>query len=155
VAWARKTGIRILIATSASSALILGIVFGTSREPLIYSLSVKEALLRQPSEQPLRVQGILRRGSLCAVKNACEFRLVLDGSGAPSPDALDVRYAHCTIPESLTYDVPGIDVVMNAEGTLEPNHQFQATALFAKCPAKYWYRDASTPSRFGRIPICH
>jgi cytochrome c-type biogenesis protein CcmE len=143
----------------AISALVLGIVFGTHKDTVMYDVSVREALLQPPSDRILRVQGILRRGSLCKVVEPCQFRMVVDGSGGPGSDlshALEVRYDHCTLPDTLAYDAPGIDTVVTAEGTLGPNHQLHATAVFAKCPAKYyWARDASAPSRLHPIPLCH
>ena len=84
----------------------------------------------------VRVSGALVKGSLRKRDNPCEYRFELTTVGAKDGPKLPVRYSKCVVPDTFR-DVPGMDVLVTANGTLDPAGHFQAAEIMAKCPSKY------------------
>jgi cytochrome c-type biogenesis protein CcmE len=80
----------------------------------------------------VRVEGALKRGSLTRRAEPCEYRFTLAKAGTELP----VRFAQCIVPDTFR-DMPGMDVMVTAEGKLDPAGHFEATNIMAKCPSKY------------------
>ncbi|HEX2671830.1 MAG TPA: cytochrome c maturation protein CcmE, partial [Polyangiaceae bacterium] len=74
----------------------------------------------------------LVKGSLMRRDQPCEYRFNLSKGGATLP----VRYAQCIVPDTFR-DMPGMDVMVTAEGKLDSAGNFEASNIFAKCPSKY------------------
>jgi cytochrome c-type biogenesis protein CcmE len=157
VATPARARVALLVGTLVVGGLVLGFVFTRKRE-VGYSVSVGAALLRQPSDEPVRVQGNMRRGSLCKVPRQCQYRFVLADSHASEAGvvpALQVLYANCLIPEYMLYDAPGMELEVTAEGTLGPNGKLLATGVITKCPGVYYRRpNPAWQGRLRPIPEC-
>jgi cytochrome c-type biogenesis protein CcmE len=157
VAIAARARLALLVGTLVVGGLVLVIVF-TRKKKVEYSISVSAALLRQPSDEPLRVQGNMRRRSLCKVTSQCQYRLLLadaHGSDAGVAPTLEVLYANCMLPEYMLYDAPAIELEVTAEGTLGPNRKLLATQVITKCPGVYYRRpNPSWQGRLRPIPEC-
>ena len=80
----------------------------------------------------LRVNGMLKKGTLVRRDEPCEYRFTIIGKGKE----IDVHYPRCGLPDTFR-DVPGMDVMATAEGTLDPAGHFEASTIMAKCPSKY------------------
>jgi cytochrome c-type biogenesis protein CcmE len=80
----------------------------------------------------VRVEGTLKKGSLMRRDQPCEYRFTIAKSGTELP----VRYARCIVPDTFR-DMPGMDVTVIAEGTLEQAGHFEASSIMAQCPSKY------------------
>jgi len=84
-------------------------------------------------DQTVRVQGTLVHGTLCKVTADCGYRFSLEEAG----QQLSVAYEECVLPDTFR-DIPGWDVYISVEGErCQTCHDFQATRVMAKCPAKY------------------
>ncbi|HWA71934.1 MAG TPA: cytochrome c maturation protein CcmE [Polyangiaceae bacterium] len=154
---------KLLAASLLTAASILALVFGTGREQLVYSISVSDFLKRGLWDREVRVNGTLVHGSLCKMEPQCGYRFTLqdrlswnpDGSPhAPSAQQLRVRYDECVIPDTFR-DVPGMDMEVTVEGErCRTCHEFQATRIMARCPAKYQMKGQALHMSAGPIPTC-
>jgi cytochrome c-type biogenesis protein CcmE len=80
----------------------------------------------------VKITGALVKGSLRKRDQPCEYRFELQKGDATMP----VRYAGCVVPDTFR-DVPNMDVMVTADGKLDPAGHFQASQIMAKCPSKY------------------
>jgi len=80
----------------------------------------------------LRVEGELVPGTLVKRNDPCEYRFVMHVDDAQ----LSIRYPKCVIPDTFR-DRPEGGVMVNVEGTLTNEEQFDATLVMAKCASKY------------------
>jgi len=131
---ARKGSVGLLVALLVVGAGILTLVFTSAKDATIYARQVDE-LVREREKlagRSVRVEGALKRGSLMRRDSPCEYRFTLAKSGTELP----VRFAQCIVPDTFR-DMPGMDVMVTAEGTLDPAGHFEASHIMAKCPSKY------------------
>lgn len=77
----------------------------------------------------VRATGVLVAGSLRRLNEPCETLLALQRGGAVLP----VRYRQCVVPETLR-ELPGVDVEVVAEGILQTDGHFEASALSVPVP---------------------
>jgi cytochrome c-type biogenesis protein CcmE len=129
-----KRSVGLLVALLVIAAGVLTLVFTSFDGATIYERPVDQ-LLRERDQligRAVRVQGALKRGSLMRRDQPCEYRFTLSQSGAELP----VRFAQCIVPDTFR-DMPGMDVMVTAEGTLDPAGHFEASNILAKCPSKY------------------
>jgi cytochrome c-type biogenesis protein CcmE len=148
----------LLVTAMAGAVLVVVLTLGFSKGKSVYALSVDEALARPRSEEPVRIQGVLRRGSLCRVIEPCEYRLELESryrTDSGPARALSVVYPKCVVPDTLGYETPGTDLEIVAEGNLTGDGRLVADRLIIMCPAVYRMRDGSAPARSRHIPECH
>ncbi len=134
---------------AALSALVL---IGMSSSA-VYSKPVDE-LVKERNKfagRPVRVEGNLVHGSLERREQPCEYRFRIEKNGTSIP----VSFPQCIVPDTFR-DVPGMDVGVTAEGSLQKDGAFLATSVLAKCPSKYEMRDRqqkgeSAPHTAGAI----
>jgi cytochrome c-type biogenesis protein CcmE len=94
----------------------------------VYYLTVSELLSRGPSQQSVRVAGIVAPGSIAKDPSSLTLRFtVQDATGS-----LPVVYTGGTTPDIFAEKV---EVV--AEGKYGADGTFHATTLLAKCPSKF------------------
>jgi cytochrome c-type biogenesis protein CcmE len=113
---------------------ILALVMTSFDKGAIYSRGVDQ-LVREKDAlvgRNLRVEGTLVKGTLVKRDSPCEYRFRISKGGQTLP----VRYTQCVVPDTFR-DIPGMDVAVTAEGTLDPAGHFQASQIMAKCPSKY------------------
>ncbi|HYQ03407.1 MAG TPA: cytochrome c maturation protein CcmE [Polyangiaceae bacterium] len=133
----RKGNVGLLIGLLVMCAAILSLLAFSFDKSAAYAKEVDE-LLREKDKYPdrsVRVQGTLVKGTLVRRDQPCEYRFELEdlkSKGVKMP----VRYAQCIVPDTFK-DMPGMDVMVTAEGKLESDGHFQASNIFAKCPSKY------------------
>ena len=130
----RKGSVGLLVALLVIGAGILTLVFTSGKDATIYARQVDE-LVREREKlagRAVRVEGALKKGSLMRRDSPCEYRFTLAKSGTELP----VRFSQCIVPDTFR-DMPGMDVMVTAEGKLDPAGHFEASHIMAKCPSKY------------------
>jgi cytochrome c-type biogenesis protein CcmE len=129
-----KRSIGLLVGLLVAGGALLTLVFTTMKGSAIYDRDVDDVMAERArlEGRNVRVQGMLKKGTLVRRDDPCEFRFTIIGKTGELP----VHYARCTVPDTFK-DMPGMDVVATAEGTLEPSGHLEATTIFAKCPSKY------------------
>jgi cytochrome c-type biogenesis protein CcmE len=133
----RKGNVGLLIGLLVMCGAILSLLFFSFDRGAAYAKDVGE-LLRDKDKYPdraLRVQGMLVKGTLVHRDQPCEYRFQME-STANKGVVLPVRYAQCIVPDTFR-DMPGMDVMVTAEGKLDSAGHFEASNIFAKCPSKY------------------
>ena len=129
-----KRNLGLLVALLAMGGGILSLVLTSFEDAAVYSRGVDQLVQEKDklSGRNVRVDGTLVKGTLKRRDQPCEYRFSIEKKGVN----LDVRYAQCIVPDTFR-DVPGMDVAVTAEGTLNAAGQFEATHIRAKCPSKY------------------
>ncbi len=130
----KRRNVGLLIGLLAIGGGILTLVMTGFDDAAIYSRDVDQ-LVREKDKllgRNLRVQGMLVNGTLVKRDEPCEYRFQL----SKGTDKLPVRFAQCVVPDNFR-DVPGLDVAVTAEGTLDSDGYFQASHIVTKCPSKY------------------
>jgi cytochrome c-type biogenesis protein CcmE len=160
---------KLLVGIVALAAGILAVVFGWPSPKAVYALSIAQFVAHPTYDEKVRIEGTLVRGSLCYRAEPCEFRFRLaERSSAPRDSGpvsarpeLAVRYPSCFVPDTFR-EVPGFDIPVTVEGQLCVQcHRFEASAVFAKCPGKYFvngrYHCLAGPTEVeasaGRAPV--
>lgn len=134
---APKGNLRLLIALLVMAGGIVALVMSFSGAA-VYAKSVDQVLAEasQLKGRKLRVEGKLVHGTLQRRDTPCEYRFQMEKGGAVLP----VRYAQCVVPDTFR-DVPGLDLDVTVEGTIDEQGAFEATQVLAKCPSKYEMQD--------------
>jgi cytochrome c-type biogenesis protein CcmE len=104
-------------------------------DAFVYSKLVDE-VMRSPSQyvgRELRVEGVLKQGSVHFSPQPCEHRFVLARHGREMP----VRFPRCVVPDTFR-DNMQMNVVV--EGQLQSNGTFLANEVIPRCPSKYEMR---------------
>ncbi|HTQ07746.1 MAG TPA: cytochrome c maturation protein CcmE [Polyangiaceae bacterium] len=133
-----KRSLGLLIGLLVAAGALLTLVFTNLNNAVIYDRNVDDVIANRArfEGRNVRVQGMLKKGTLVRRDEPCEYRFTIIGKTSELP----VHYARCTIPDTFR-DMPGMDVVATAEGTLDPSGHLEATTVFAKCPSKYEMKD--------------
>jgi len=133
-----KRSIGLLIGLLVMGGSILTLVFTNIKDAAIYSRKVDQLVSERQKllGRNVMVEGTLKRGTLVRRDEPCEYRFTITGGGQELP----VHYARCTVPDTFR-DVPGMDTMVTAQGTLDPAGHFEATTIIAKCPSKYEMKD--------------
>lgn len=131
---APKRNLGLLVALLVMGGGILSLVLMSGSEASTYAKSVKDVVTEKEklSGRNLRVTGTLTKGTLVHRTDPCEYRFQIEDKGATLP----VTYSQCVVPDNFR-DVPGMDVVVVAEGKLGQNGHFEASNIMAQCPSKY------------------
>jgi cytochrome c-type biogenesis protein CcmE len=129
-----KRSLGLLVGLLVAGGALLTLVFTNLKNAAIYDRDVDSVLAERArlSGRNVRVQGMLKKGTLVRRDEPCEYRFTIIGKTGELP----VHYARCTVPDTFR-DMPGMDVVATAEGTLDQGGYLEATTIFAKCPSKY------------------
>jgi len=135
---ARKGNLGLLIGVLVMAGAILSLMFFSFSRSSAYAKDVNELLREKAkyagSDRSVRVQGMLVKGTLVHRDQPCEYRFEMQQ--AKGGVVLPVRYAQCIVPDTFR-DMPGMDVMVTAEGKLASAGHFEASTIFAKCPSKY------------------
>jgi len=137
----RRAAIRAAVAVAFLGGGILTLVLTSFDNAAVYSRGV-DALVKEKQKltgRNVRVEGALVKGSLKRRLDPCEYRFSLSKNGVSVP----VHYSQCVVPDTFK-DMPGMDVMVTAEGTLAQSGDFEATTIFAKCPSKYEMKDRAS-----------
>ena len=129
-----KRSVRLLVGLLVAVAALLTLVFTSFSGSAIYDRDVDSVIAERARLQGrnVRVQGMLKKGTLVRRDEPCEYRFTIIGKASELP----VHYARCTVPDTFR-DMPGMDVLATAEGTLDASGHLEASLIFAKCPSKY------------------
>src|SRR6187431_3027756 len=138
---ARKGNLGLLIGLLVMAGAILTLVFTSFKGSAVYSKGVDELLREKEkysgTDRAVRVQGFLAKGTLVHRDEPCEYRFEMQSNPAVVPVVtMPVRFAQCIVPDTFR-DMPGMDVMVTAEGKLSSAGHFEASTIFAKCPSKY------------------
>jgi len=133
-----RRSIGLLAALLVMGGAILSLVFTSFQGSAIYSRKVAEVIKEKDklTGRTVRVEGTLKRCTLVRRDDPCEYRFTMKSDGQELP----VHYARCTVPDTFR-DVPGMQVAVTAEGTLDPAGHLEASTIMAKCPSKYEMRE--------------
>lgn len=152
---------KLLAASLVAGVAIIVVAFQFDSKPM-YSYGVRDFLARDLRDREVRVQGVLVGGSFCKVEPDCGYRFAIadefSGQDASAPSSrsrptLAVSYDGCVIPDTFR-DVPGYDLRVTVQGErCATCHDFKATQLVAKCPAKYEMPAGGYPPALP-IPPC-
>jgi cytochrome c-type biogenesis protein CcmE len=128
----------ILLPIVMVGAGVAGLFLTQMKDNAIYSKPVDELLAQKAkfAGRPVRADGNLVHGTMEKRDSPCEYRFTLMKNGVELP----VRYAQCVVPDTFR-DVPGMDVGVTVEGSLQADNTFTATSVLAKCPSKYDMKD--------------
>jgi hypothetical protein len=154
----------LLVASLLVAGVGLALVLRIPRRHVVYSRSVADQVERRLHDTPVRVQGYLVPGSLCKLRESCEFRFRLrDVPGAPGaagerrtpePPTLTVRYPSCTVPDNFSCD-PVYPLRLTVEGTqCATCHELEASKLFASCSGKYDINQRHAARVVTPTPVC-
>jgi cytochrome c-type biogenesis protein CcmE len=129
----KRRNVGLLIALLAIVAATVAVVMSSS-QAAVYSKGVDQLMAERErlTGRTVRLDGTLVTGSLRRRDTPCEYRFSLSKNGATVP----VRFAQCVVPDTFR-DVPGTDVRVTVEGSLEQGGYFSADTIMAKCPSKY------------------
>lgn len=129
-----KRSVALLAGLLVASGAILTLVFTSFDDAAIYSRNVDELVSQREKlmGRNIRVEGTLKKGTLTRRDEPCEFRFTITGKSSE----IAVHYPRCSVPDTFR-DVPGMDVMATAEGTLDASGHFEASNIMAKCPSKY------------------
>lgn len=142
-------GRKLLVASLLAATVVLVLVFGFSKPSAIYSFGVAQFLERGLADETVRVRGTLVHGTLCKVTADCGYRFSL----SEASQQLSVAYDECVIPDTFR-DLPGLDIDITVEGErCQACHDFKATQVIAKCPAKYEMKGYRWPPP-APMPLC-
>ena len=137
----RKGNRGLLIGLLVMCGAILSLLFFSFDRSSAYAKEVDE-LLRDKDKYPdrsVRVQGMLVKGTLVHRDQPCEYRFEMEATKTKGVK-LPVRYPQCIVPDTFR-DMPGMDVMVTAEGKLNNEGYLEASTIFAKCPSKYEMKD--------------
>jgi cytochrome c-type biogenesis protein CcmE len=140
--WKKLTLLTVLLGAAGGIVALVLTSFGDST---VYSKGVDQ-LLGEKSRwvnRTVRVEGTLVKGTLAFREKPCEYRFDVTRASA----LLHVRYPSCTKPDTLRDDMPEVGVT--AEGKLQPEGDFLATNVLAKCPSKYEMKEKA---KNGQMP---
>jgi len=131
---ARNLGLLAALLTMVGAVIVLFMV--GFKEAAVYATPVDKLMSEKQTlaGRKVRVEGELVPGSLVKRDQPCEYRFSVHGQdkGVTMP----VRYAQCVIPDTFR-DVPGGGVQVTIEGALNPQGEFEASLVMAKCASKY------------------
>ncbi len=138
---ASKRFLYILLPIVMIGAGVAGLFLTGMKDNAIYSKPVDELLAQKAkfAGRAVRADGNLVHGTMEKRDSPCEYRFTLMKNGVELP----VRYAQCVVPDTFR-DVPGMDVGVTVEGSLQADNTFTATSVLAKCPSKYDMKDRAS-----------
>jgi cytochrome c-type biogenesis protein CcmE len=138
---AARRGLMIVIPLVAVGAAIVAFVMTGMKDNAIYSKPVDQLVAQKARfmGRAVRAEGNLVHGTLERRDSPCEYRFTIAKNGTEVP----VRFAQCVVPDTFR-DVPGMDVGVTVEGSLQADNSFEATTVLAKCPSKYEMKDRAS-----------
>ena len=125
-----KIGVILALLGGAVALLLFG---STASDAFVYSKLVDEVMTRPQdfAGRELRVEGLLKPGSIKFREEPCEYRFVIEKAGKELP----VEFPQCIVPDTFR-DSMGISVIV--QGKLKPKGDgFLANQVVPRCPSKY------------------
>lgn len=115
-----------------SGAVGLLLLTSDASEAFVYSKLVHEVMENPKafSERELRVEGLLKPGSIQFREEPCEWRFVIEKNGKEMP----VRFPQCVVPDTFR---DGMGISVTVQGKLENERAFLANQVVPRCPSKY------------------
>ena len=129
-----KRSLVLLVSLLVMAGAILTLVFTSFSGSAIYSRKVDQLVAEKDklAGRNVTVEGTLKRGTLVKRDDPCEYRFTIKGA----KEELAMHYPRCVLPDAVR-DVPGMDTMVTAQGTLVADGHFEASSIIAKCPSKY------------------
>jgi cytochrome c-type biogenesis protein CcmE len=124
-----KIGVVVVLLGGALVFLLFG---SQASDAFVYSKMVNE-VLAEPKRfvgRELRVEGMLKPGSIKFRQDPCEWRFVLNNSGRSLP----IRFRQCVVPDTFR---DGMGIVVTVQGRLQDGGFFVANQVIPRCPSKY------------------
>jgi cytochrome c-type biogenesis protein CcmE len=133
-----KGGVSPAIKIGAVVALLCGVVGllifgGSASDAFVYSKLVHEVMTEPAAFQgrELRVEGLLKAGSINFREDPCEWRFVIEKEGKEMP----VEFPQCVVPDTFR---DGMGISVTVQGKLRPDQPtFIANQVVPRCPSKY------------------
>lgn len=124
-----KIGVVVVLLGGAVTFLLFG---SQASDAFVYSKMVKEVLAEPNNfaERELRVEGMLKPGSIKFRQDPCEWRFVLNDSGKSLP----IRFPQCVVPDTFR---DGMGLMVTVQGRLQRDGWFMANQIIPRCPSKY------------------
>jgi cytochrome c-type biogenesis protein CcmE len=125
-----KIGIVVALLGGAVAALLLS---SSASDAFVYSKLVDEVMAK-PGDfegRELRVEGMLKPGSIKFREEPCEYRFVIEKAGKEMP----VEFSQCVVPDTFR-DGMGISVVVQGK-LASSGDSFVANQVIPRCPSKY------------------
>ncbi len=121
--------IAFLLLASGVTYLLVGT---GAQSALVYSKQVHEVVNNPAAwqDRELRVEGLLKQGTVRFREEPCEWRFVLEKQERQMP----VRFPQCVVPDTFR-DNMGITVTV--QGRINPDGTFLANQVVPRCPSKY------------------
>lgn len=117
------------ILVGGAVAILLGSDAGnafTYSKPLTDVVSDPESF----EGRELRVEGLLRQGSIQFREDPCEWRFVLE----KDEREMAVQFPQCVVPDTFR---DGFGITVTVEGTVQSDGTFHASQVVPRCPSKY------------------
>jgi cytochrome c-type biogenesis protein CcmE len=134
---AEPKGLSPLVKISVVIVLLGGslafLLFGSqASDAFVYSKMVDEVLAEPKAfvGRELRVEGMLKPGSVAFRQDPCEWRFVLDNSGKSLP----IRFPQCVVPDTFR---DGMGIMVTVQGRFQNEGFFIASQVIPRCPSKY------------------
>jgi cytochrome c-type biogenesis protein CcmE len=125
-----KIGAVVALLGGAVGLLIFG---GSASDAFVYSKLVHEVMNEPAAFQgrELRVEGLLKPGSIKFREDPCEWRFVIEKEGKEMP----VEFPQCVVPDTFR---DGMGISVTVQGKLRPDQpSFIANQVVPRCPSKY------------------
>jgi cytochrome c-type biogenesis protein CcmE len=115
-----------------SGAVGLLLLTSNASEAFVYSKLVHEVMAnpKEFQDRELRVEGLLKPGSIQFRQEPCEWRFVIEKQGKEMP----VRFPQCVVPDTFR---DGMGISVTVQGKLEDEKAFLANQVVPRCPSKY------------------
>ena len=108
------------------------LLFGSGSEAFVWSKDVTQ-VVRNPrayADRELRVEGLLKQGSVRFRESPCEWRFVLQKRNVEMP----VQFPQCIVPDTFR---DGMGITVTVQGRIADNGTFHASQVIPRCPSKY------------------
>lgn len=127
---------------------IAGLVLTNFKDATVYAKGVDQLDAEKDKwvGRSVRVEGMLVRGTMKFQEKPCEYNFDAEKGGK----TIHIRYPSCIKPDTLRDDMPEVGVT--AEGKLQPNGEFLASNVLAKCPSKYEMKDGKPKQPAAGMP---
>jgi cytochrome c-type biogenesis protein CcmE len=125
--------VKVAVVLALLGSAVAFLLFGSSAsDALVYSKLVDEVMVDpgQFAGRELRVEGLLKPGSIKFREDPCEWRFVVEKAGKEMP----VQFPQCVVPDTFR-DGMGISVIV--QGRLAGDGNFMANQVVPRCPSKY------------------
>lgn len=132
-----KIGVVLLLLFGVPIALMLLTGAGDS---ISYSEPVAEVVADPDNYQgrQLRVEGMLRQGSIQFREEPCEWRFTIEEQQASASDglqsAMQVTFPQCVVPDTFR---DGFGISVTVQGEIRADGTFLANEVVPRCPSKY------------------